>query len=356
MSTQNSTQSSILRPLLGIGATILVLAGMWAGRSLVSLLLFAGLLTLLSIPLLHWLKKKGLSASLAMTVIVLLVLVLVGLLVLLIGVSVAQIAHQIPDYEQTLEANSDEIDQALQAYGIDSSAFTSALKSVAGALFGVIAGIAADLATFVVEGAFMLLMFVFILADADNLGRRIRALVPADSPFLGSAGESVSSVGTYMLILTIVNLIIATLDVIFLSIIGIPYAPLWGVLAFVFGYVPYIGYWVSMLPPMILAFVQYGAPGALVILLGYWFINGMISTVIAPRYYGKGLNLSSVVSLVSVLFWGAILGPIGSIIGVPLTALIKSIVLENYEGTRWLAAALSANDGGTETENGSEAS
>ena len=56
------------------------------------------------------------------------------------------------------------------------------------------------------------------------------------------------------------------------------------------------------------------------------------------------------VALVAVLFWGALLGPIGSIVGVPMTALIKSIVLDNYAGTKWLAAALSEGDGTSKKE------
>lgn len=347
MSPQNTNASSILRPLLGVGAAALVLAGMWAGKQIVNQLLFAGLLTLLSVPLLDWLKRKGLSTPLAMTLIVLLVLLVAVLLLGLVGISAAQIITKIPEYQQTLEANADQINQALQARGIDPSAFTSTLEAIASALFGLISDTAANLTNLVVNGAFMLLIFGFMLADAGNLSKRISKLVPADSPFLISAGAATSSVGTYMLILTVVNLIIAIIDMVFLWILGIPHVLLWGVLAFIFGYIPYIGYWVSIIPPLIIGFVQGGVTMVIIIILGYWFINGMISSVIAPRFYGKGLNLSSGVSLVSVLFWGALLGPIGSIVGVPLTALIKSIVLENYPGTQWFAAALSSGDGTT---------
>ncbi len=155
------------------------------------------------------------------------------------------------------------------------------------------AGVAANLTSLIVSGAFTIFIFAFMLADSGNMGKRIRKLVPADSPFLISASAATSSVGTYMLILTVVNLIIAVLDMIFLWILGIPHVLLWGVLAFIFGYVPYIGYWVSIIPPLIIGFVQGGVTMVIIIIVGYWFINGMISTVIAPRFYGKGLNLSS---------------------------------------------------------------
>ena len=71
----------------------------------------------------------------------------------------------------------------------------------------------------------------------------------------------------------------------------------------------------------------------------------MLSSVVAPRFFGKGLNVSPVLTLLAVLFWGWLLGPVGAIVGVPLTVLLKSIVLENYESTRWLANVLGQDDG-----------
>jgi AI-2 transport protein TqsA len=350
MSTQDRAANSIISPLMGMGAVILILVGMWAGRSIVNLVLFAALLTLLFVPLSNWLQKKGLSSGLTVTLIILVVLIAALLLIGLVGISAASIVQKIPEYQEQLSSQSDELNQTLQAQGVDMSAFTSTLEAAAGALFGLITDVAANLASFLVNGAFMLLIFGYMLADAQNLGRRLRAVVPVDNPFLARASESVSSVGTYMLILTVVNLVIATIDFVFLSILGIPYALLWAVLAFVFGYVPYIGYWVSLIPPLILAFVQSGIVGAIVIILGYWFINGMISTVIAPRFFGKGLNLSSVVTLIATLFWGALLGPVGSIVGVPLTAIIRSTILDNYPGTQWLSWAMRQGDGTQETD------
>ncbi len=85
-------------------------------------------------------------------------------------------------------------------------------------------------------------------------------------------------------------------------------------------------------------------------LLGDRLINGVLSSVVAPRLYGKGLNVSPVLTLLAVLFWGWLLGPIGAVVGVPLTVLLKSIVLENYTATRWLARVLSQDVGDREPE------
>ena len=135
MTTVDRAEPTILRPLLGIGATILILAGMWAGASVVNLVLLAGLLTLLCVPLLHWLRARGIASWLAITLIFLGVFVGAALILILLGVSAAQVVANISEYEQAVESESDELTQALQASGVDASAFASTLKSVASWLF-----------------------------------------------------------------------------------------------------------------------------------------------------------------------------------------------------------------------------
>ncbi len=189
-----------------------------------------------------------------------------------------------------------------------------------------------------------------MLAESNGLVRRLQRSVDPDSIAFASAAQAVPSVVKFLVIISIFNLIIAILDTIFLWFLGVPYPILWGVFAFVFGFIPYIGYWISMLPPLILAFAQSGIAGAIAVLLGYWFINGVLSSVVAPRYFGKGLNVSPVLTLLAVIFWGWLLGPVGAIVGVPMTVLLKLIVLENYPETRWLAQALSQDGDDSELE------
>ena len=100
-----------------------------------------------------------------------------------------------------------------------------------------------------------------------------------------------------------------------------------------------------MIPVLILGYLKGGLTLALIILIGYWLINGTLSNIVAPRVYGKGLNLSPVVTLVAVLFWGAILGSVGAMIAVPLTAVISSVFLASYPETEWLAIIMREGDG-----------
>ena len=337
-------EKSILRLLLGVAGAVIILGGMRAASGTVNQILLALLLTLLFIPVYHWLQKHGLKPWLALTVVVLFVLLLAVGLFLLFGISVAQIAKEIPHYQEGFDAQTGQLAQFFQERGVDVSTLTATASKAAKWFFALIGGMALSVANVLIFAVFVLLIFGYMLAETSGFTARLRAGVATDSPAYIRASDSVSSVVSYMAILTVINLIIAVLDVIFLWVVGIPNALLWGVIAFVFGFIPFIGYWISIFPPLILGFAQGGVVGGIIIILGYWLINGVISQGVAPRFYGKGLNLSPTVTLIAVLFWGWLLGPIGAIVGVPLTAILRSMLLGNYPETRWLALALSAGN------------
>jgi len=94
-------------------------------------------------------------------------------------------------------------------------------------------------------------------------------------------------------------------------------------------------------PPVVLALIQFGPGAALVTAIGYAAINAIFGNLIEPRVAGRGVGLSPLVVFLSLVFWGWVLGPVGMLISVPLTASIK-IVLESSERTRWVAVMLGA--------------
>ncbi|HAD09441.1 MAG TPA: hypothetical protein DCF62_08180, partial [Porticoccaceae bacterium] len=75
--------------------------------------------------------------------------------------------------------------------------------------------------------------------------------------------------------------------------------------------------------------------------VGYVLINVGVGNVLEPRWMGKGLNLSPLVVFLSLVFWGWVLGPVGMLLSIPLTILVK-IALERDPGTRWLGIMLGA--------------
>ena len=110
------------------------------------------------------------------------------------------------------------------------------------------------------------------------------------------------------------------------------------------GYIPSIGWWISLIPPFLIAWAQYGVGTALVVLVSYVLINGGVQNIVQPRMMGKGLRISPLVVFVSVIVWATVLGGMGALIAVPLTLIVMKI-LDSAESTRWIVALMRVGSG-----------
>jgi AI-2 transport protein TqsA len=119
--------------------------------------------------------------------------------------------------------------------------------------------------------------------------------------------------------------------------LGINFAILWGVFSFLFNFIPNVGFYISLIPPTLIALLTLGWAKALIFAVGYTLINNFFDIAIAPRYLGKGLDLSTIVTFLAVVFWAWILGPIGAFLALPLTVMVKTLLLEPFPETQLLA-------------------
>ena len=124
-------------------------------------------------------------------------------------------------------------------------------------------------------------------------------------------------------------------------LIGVDYHVLWGLLAFLLNFIPTFGSILAAVPPVLLAIVQLGFGEALMTAALYVAVNVIVGSILEPRFMGKGLDLSSLVVFLSLVFWGWILGPVGMLLSVPLTIMLK-IALESSPDTHWAAVAWQA--------------
>jgi predicted PurR-regulated permease PerM len=108
-----------------------------------------------------------------------------------------------------------------------------------------------------------------------------------------------------------------------LQVLGVHYALVWGVLSFFLNFVPQVGIILSWIPPAVLAMVTYGWSRALTVILAYTVINFVIDNILKPRFMASGLNISFLAIMLSLLFWGWVLGPAGAILSVPLTLAVR---------------------------------
>ena len=140
----------------------------------------------------------------------------------------------------------------------------------------------------------------------------------------------------YMVLKGVVSIICGTICTVFLYFMGIEYALLWGVLMFFLNFIPNIGTIVAAIPPVLLALIDHSLGTCIVVIIGYVIINCFTGYIFEPHLLGKGLGISPLVVLVSLLFWGFLLGPIGLFLAAPLSVVMK-IVFQTFDDTRWIA-------------------
>jgi predicted PurR-regulated permease PerM len=151
--------------------------------------------------------------------------------------------------------------------------------------------------------------------------------------------EIINKLVKYTVTKTFTSLATGICVAISLSIIGVDFPILWGVLAFLLNFIPNIGSTIAAIPAVMLALVQLGLPSAIVTTVSYVAINGVIGNFIEPRILGKSLGLSPLVVLISLIFWGWALGTVGMLLAIPLTILLK-IIFDNREETKYFGLIL----------------
>lgn len=334
---------SPLRLIIGAAGVIIFLTGTYFAATLVNLVLLALLITLVMLPVKRGLQKRGLSPRLAYVGALLVIFAASALLLVITLVSLGQVAMQAPAYTQQAQRQTSELVNAAAAAGIDLSSVEQLSQNAVSSVWATAGSVVANSIGSIVFVVFVLLVVVFMLAEADSFGLVLERTVGADNPIYQNVTTSLSLIITYFVITAWINLLIGIGSGILLWLLGVPYPLLWGVVSFLFGFIPYLGYWIALLPPLMLAFGMGGIVPAAVVFFGYSLINGFFTQLIAPRMYGKGLNLSVTLTVIAVLFWGWLLGSIGGMLAVPLTAMIKSALLASYPNTAWLATVLSDN-------------
>ncbi len=339
--------SPVSRFLLIVAAFIVVVAGMRAAESLLVPFLLSLFIAVIVTPLLSWLNRRGFPNWLSILLIIVLIVVLGFFMGVIVGSSINSFRADLPEYQARLLALSDGLQQKLASMGIviDISQWREIFNpSAALAMAG---NTLASFGNLMTDGFLILLTVMFILAEEVNFTDKLRQAVPGGAKTVVALNSFTSSVNKYMAIKTMVSLLTGFIVMISLFFIGVDYYVLWGLLAFLLNFIPTLGSILAAVPPVLLAIVQLGVPEALATAAVFFGVNTIIGNVLEPRFMGKGLDLSSLVVFLSLVFWGWILGPVGMLLSVPLTMTVK-IALENFEGTRWVGVMLGSGSGMTQ--------
>ncbi|MCA9626853.1 MAG: AI-2E family transporter [Myxococcales bacterium] len=319
-----------------IGAALVVfLAGLKQAEPLLVPLVFAAFLSAISAPFVFWLERR-LPAWISVSLVVLLMLGVLVLVGAVVGTSVNQFVAAAPGYEEGLNELFGGVGGWLQRHGVEFSRKELGDMVNTGALMRFLGGTLSGVANMLSNVLLVVLTMAFILFEATTLSKKLRAAMGDPTADLSRWTKMASEVKRYVVIKTYVSLGTGITIGLFLWALGVDFPLLWGLLAFLLNYVPNIGSIIAAIPPVLLALVQFGIGRALATLGGFLVVNMLIGNVIEPAFMGRRLGLSTLVVFLSLIFWGWLWGPVGMLLSVPLTMVVK-ILLEN---SQWYGAAV----------------
>jgi AI-2 transport protein TqsA len=329
--------------LLIIASFVVVVAGMSAAKAIIVPFLLAAFISVISSPPLFWLKERKVPTGVALLIVVLVILFFLLLIGALVAASVNDFSTKLPLYEARLEEQTDAVLNWLVRIHVDVGRLELDKIFNAAAVMQFVAKLLNQLVGMLTNGFLILLTVIFMLLEASSIPTKLQAIFRKPEAALKRIKYFIGTVNRYMAIQTVISLATGACVAIFLTIMGVDYPLLWGVLAFLLNYIPNIGSIMAALPPILLTIIQFGLGRAVGVAIGYVVINMSIGNVISPRLMGRGLGLSTLVVFLSLIFWGWILGPVGMVLSVPLTMTVK-IALESSEDTRWLAILLGTEE------------
>jgi len=330
------------RMMLTLAAFVLVIAGIKSATEILIPFLLALFIAIVVYPLLVWLRGKGVPTILAILFILFLIISLGFLVGVMVGSSLTDFSSNLPAYQKGLTDKTRDLLQWFDSLGLEISDQTFIESVNPGAAMRLTSSLLTGMGSLVGDTFIILVVVVFMLLEAATFGDKLGKVFHSTSPEVDRFRIFIDNINRYMVIKTWISLGTGVIVSTFLSILGVDYALLWGLLAFMLNYIPNIGSILAAIPPVLLALIQIGSGTSIIVAMGFLAINTTIGNFIEPRVMGKGLGLSTLVVFLSLLFWGWVLGPVGMILSVPLTMSMK-IALLSFDETVWLSTLLDSS-------------
>ncbi|ANP74001.1 AI-2E family transporter [Cryobacterium arcticum] len=322
--------------LLGLGGATVAVFGLAAIAGIAAPILLALVLTICAHPVRRGLERRGVPRGLATGSVVATVFVVLAAFVAALGLALGQFAALLPQFASQISDIGATVATWLASIGfgsaqvqaVESSFDPSNLVPLVSGLFGSITNVTVAL-------VIVLTMLILMAADAGYLPTLLSQLRPSRPTLVAALTDFASSVRRYMVATTLLGIAQGVLNALALVLLGVPGAFLWGLLSFLCSFIPNVGYFIAIIPPTVFAFLVGGWALALPVIVIYAIINAVVQSIVQPRVVGNAVALSQSLTFASVLFWAIVLGAIGAILAIPLTLLIRTILVDADPAASW---------------------
>jgi predicted PurR-regulated permease PerM len=296
-------------------------------RDIIIPMAFAGFLSVLMLPMIIKLEERKISPAISITIVLLVTLIMLTLIVWLTINQIVGLVNDLPNLQVKFEVYLNNIRGYLRRdFGISTSDQNALLgelvKSLSANLGDVVLSTTNAISTLVQIPIYIFLFLIYRTKIRDF----ILQLVPGEAAFLRKkAIEGV--IQGYISGLTLVTLIIASLNTIGLLALGIDYAIFFGMLSGVLTIIPYVGIILGALFPILMALITkdsiWYTVGVVIVFAVVQFLEG---NFITPRITGSKVSINALAAIVALLIGGKILGVAGMILAVPGIGVLKILL------------------------------
>ncbi|MBB1202095.1 AI-2E family transporter [Enterobacteriaceae bacterium 89] len=337
--TATTPDKTGLHILLKLAALVIILAGIHAAADIIVQLLLALFFAIVLNPLVTWFMRRGVSRSIAIAIVVFVMLCVLTALFGLLAASSNEFLAILPKYNKELTHKLLALQDALpflhmhmspekMLQRIDSDKMMTFATTLMAQLSGAMASI-----------VLLVMTVVFMLFEVRHVPYKMRFALVNPQIHIAGLHRALKGVSHYLALKTLISLLTGIIVWLGLVAMGVQFALMWGVLAFLLNYIPNIGSVISAIPPMLQALLFNGWYECLLVGALFLAVHMVLGNIMEPRLMGKRLGMSTLVVFLSLLIWGWLLGPVGMLLSVPLTSVCK-IWMETTQGGSKLAILL----------------
>lgn len=326
-------------PIVAMAAAVIVIAGLKVAGSILIPFLLAAFIAVLTAPFVRWLHKYKVPEGVGVLLVLVFLLFLVLAVISFLGGTVNAFYKDLPLYETRFHSLTSHYIRLLNSYGFELSETNLRQYINPGQMVKTATTVLNSLRGMLTTTLLILLIIMFMLLEASGLPDKLRRAFGENTQVLAHFASISKSVQFYLMLKTIISLATGVLVWICLLWLDVPYASLWGMVAFLLNYIPTIGSIVAAIPAVIIALITVDPLTAGLVAVVYTVINTLLGSILEPRLMGNSLGISPLVVFGSLVFWGWLWGPIGMILCVPLTMVLK-IIFETNPETHWLGILL----------------
>ncbi|MBM6605300.1 AI-2E family transporter [Enterobacteriaceae bacterium RIT814] len=329
-----------LKIVIMLGMLVIVLAGIRFAADIIVPFILALFIAVVLNPLVQRMVRLRVPRVLAISLLIGVIILGMVLLLAYLGSSLNELARTLPVYRDSLLAPLQRLDPWLHRVGIDVSIEQLQTFIDPNAAMTLVTNLLTQLSNAMTSIFLLLLTVVFMLIEVPQLPAKLQPLMARPAEGMGAIQRALDSVTHYLVLKTAISVVTGLVVWGMLTLLEVRFAFVWGLLAFALNYIPNIGSVLAAIPPIVQVLAFSGFYDALIVLSGYLLINLVFGNILEPRMMGRGLGLSTLVVFLSLIFWGWLLGPVGMLLSVPLTIMVK-IALEQTAGGQSIAVLLS---------------